>query len=119
MGNARFEPSINHALLIPARRAFNECLKNAINSAIRTGAMEGSAQLKVSFELTKCLKTETAEFEIVPQIKFKATSSVPMKDSIDGKVVEKATVREDKDWGWILVNNQISMDEMIGREAEG
>ena len=118
MGNARFEPSINHAMLIPARQAFNECLGQAIDKAIRTGAMEGSATLKVSFEMMEILNTKTSEYEIIPQIKFKASSSVPIKESVEGKIAERATVREDKDWGWILVNNQINMDEIISGEAK-
>lgn len=116
---ARFDIGLNHPLLIPARRAFNECLKIAVRKAITTKSYEGSASLKVSFEISEVMNVETKEIEKVPAFKFKAGYSVPMKDSIEGKVIDRATLQMDDGFGWILVNDQISMDELIGnKEAE-
>ena len=116
--NARFDLGLNHSLLIPARRAFNDCLKYAVRKAIDTKGWEGSATLKVSFEIREIMNAETKEIEKIPHIKFKAGYSVPMKDSIEGEVVDRATLQMDEGFGWILVNDQISMDELMSEVAK-
>ena len=115
---ARYDLNINHALLALAKRAFNDCLKQSVDKAIRTGSYEGSASLKVSFEIEEVMNIETKAIEKVPKIKYKASYSVPMKESFEGKVNDRAVIEMDEGFGWIMINGQISMDELINNEEE-
>ena len=55
----RYELSIDHSMLYGAKAGFDTCLKMAMAKAISTGSMEGSASLKISFELFKSLDKDT------------------------------------------------------------
>ena len=112
----RFEISIDHAMLAGAKGSLNACLREAVGRAIKTGSMEGSANVKISFELYKGTDPDTGENFIFPEIKFKAGYSVPMKGSLDGNVVEKGRIQPTQD-GWILVNEQVSMDELMEEQT--
>ena len=103
----KFEVSIDHPLLKGAKQGFDACLKAAITKAITTGSMEGSATVKVSFEIGKTMDSDTGEISMSPDFKFKAGYSVPMKDSIDGNVIELSKIVE-RDGEFILVNGQIT-----------
>ena len=114
----QFELSINHPVLEGARQGFDACLKTAIGRAIQTGSMEGSAAVKVSFEIDKVVNPDTGEWEMAPNIKYKATYSVPMKDSIDGDVLDNSRLFPASEGGYMLVNNQVSMDELMAEEQK-
>ena len=119
----QFELSINHPVLEGARQGFDACLKAAIGRAIQTGSMEGSAAVKVSFEIEKVVNPDTGEWEMAPNIKYKAikykaTYSVPMKDSIDGDVLDNSRLFQASEGGYMLVNNQVSMDELMTEEQK-
>ena len=109
----QFELSINHPMLKGARQAFDTCLKIAICKAIKTESMEGSAHLKVSFEIQKGTDKDTGEIYMMPVIKFKTGYSVPMKDGIDGDVIEVSRLIPDQDGEYLMVNEQVSMDELM------
>ena len=114
-GKKLFEIGIDHAMLAGAKGSFDACLREAVRRAIATGSMEGSANVKISFELFKSVDTDTGEEFLSPDIKFKAGYSVPMKGSLDGNVVEKGRIQPTQD-GWILVNDQVSMNELMAEE---
>lgn len=114
----KFELSINHPVLDGARLGFDACLKAAIGRAIHTGSMEGSASVKVSFEIFKVMNQDTGEWEMKQGIKYKATYSVPMKDSIDGDVRDESRLVSGKEGEYMLVNNQVSMTELMAEGTE-
>ena len=58
MKKQQFEISIDHAMMIGAKAAFDTCLRAAIAKAISTDSDEGSATLKISFEIFSSLDTE-------------------------------------------------------------
>ena len=59
MKKQQFEISIDHNMLAAAKQCFDACLKEAVNRAIKTGSMEGSATVKISFELFKTVDQDT------------------------------------------------------------
>lgn len=119
MKKQMFEISIDHKMLAAAKQCFDACLKEAVNRAITTGSMEGSATVKISFDLFKTVDQDTNEEMISPEFKFKATFSVPMKGGADGKIIEKSRIKPKEDgMGWILVNDQVTMDELMDDEDE-
>lgn len=109
----QFDLSIDHRILIGAKQSFDTCLRIAIERAIKTGSMEGSATLKVSFELEEDVDKDTGEAFIRPKIDFKSAYSVPLKDSIDGSVLDMCRIIPGSDGIYQLVTNQISMDEIL------
>ena len=113
----KFELGIDHPILKGAKQAFSTCMKIALQKAIETGSMEGSATVKISFEIYKKSDEGTGEIKMQPDIKFKAGYSVPMKDSIDGSIVEESEIRV-RDGDFILINNQISMEELLEDEED-
>ena len=115
----QFEISIDHAMMIGAKAAFDTCLRAAVAKAIGTGSDEGSATLKISFEIFSSLDTETAEYRRTPVFKYKAGSTVPMKESMDATIAESSRLVHDDEIGYMLVNGQVSMDELLaGDEPE-
>ena len=113
----QFEIGIDHALMIGAKSAFDTCLRMAVAKAIGTGSDEGSATLRISFDIVTAMDQETGEVKRLPVFKYKAGYSVPMKESMDATIAESSRLMESKD-GWMLVNGQVSMDELLA-EDEG
>ena len=118
MKKERFEISIDHAMMIGAKAAFDTCLRAAITKAISTGSDEGSATLRISFEIFSSLDTETGEWKRTPVLKYKAGYSVPMKESMDATIAESSRLVHDDEIGYMLVNGQVSMDELLAEEQE-
>ena len=112
----QFEISIDHAMMIGAKAAFDTCLRAAVAKAIGTGSDEGSATLKISFEIFSSLDTETAEYRRTPVFKYKAGYSVPMKESMDATIAESSRLMPDEESGWLMVNGQVSIDELLAEE---
>ena len=108
-----FELSIDHPTLAIAKVSFDVCLRQMVAKAIETGSMEGTATLKVYFDISEETDRDTGEVYKQPSISYKANYSVPLKQGTDGKIIEKSRLIEKRDGGWSLVNNQISMDELI------
>ena len=117
MKKQQFEISIDHAMMIGAKAAFDTCLRQAVARAIGTGSDEGSATLRISFEIVTAIDDETAEVKRLPIFKYKAGYSVPMKDSMEATIAESSRLQESKD-GWKLVNGQVSMDELLAEDDE-
>ena len=113
----QFDISIDHAMMIGAKAAFDTCLGAAVTKAISTGSDEGSATLRISFEIMTTIDTETGELKRMPVFKYKAGYSVPMKESVDATIAESSRLMEGKD-GWKLVNGQVSMDELLAEDDE-
>ena len=113
----KFELSIDHQMLKAAKIGFDACLKAMVAKAISTGSMEGSATLKVNFEITEETDKDTGEIYKQPEIRFKATYSVPLKQGCEGTIIEKSRIIQGRDGAWMLVNNQISMDELMKGEG--
>ena len=108
----RFDISIDHSMMRGAKEAFNACMRQAVARAIGTEAGEGSATLRISFEITTTVDKDTGEMVRVPIWKYKAGFSVPMKESLDATIPESSRLIQGKD-GWRLVNGQISIDELM------
>ena len=113
----QFEISIDHAMMIGAKAAFDTCLRAAVAKAISTGSDEGSATLRVSFEIFSSLDTETGEWKRTPVLKYKAGYSVPMKESMDATIAESSRIVP-ADEGYLLVNGQVSMDELLAEDED-
>ena len=113
----RVDLSIENPVLNGARMGMDTCLKMAVARAISTGSMKGSATLKVTFELEDVIDKDTGETYISPKIGYKNSYSVPKKDSVEGTVIELCRIVP-KDGKYLLVNNQISMDELMEEETE-
>ena len=118
MKKQQFEISIDHAMMVGAKSAFDTCLRAAVAKAIGTGSDEGSATLRISFEILSTMDQETGEVRRMPVFKYKAGYSVPMKDSIDATIGESSRLIHDDDVGFMLVNGQVSMDELLAEDAD-
>ena len=118
MKKQQFEISIDHAMMIGAKAAFDTCLRAAIAKAISTGSNEGSATLKVSFEIFSSLDSDTGEYRRSPVLKYKAGYSVPIKESMDATIAESSRLVPSDESGWLLVNGQVSMDELLAEDEE-
>lgn len=108
MKKQQFDISIDHELLKGAKAAFDTCMKAAIRKAISTGSNEGSATLRISFDIYDAADQDTGMIYKTPQIAYKAGYSVPMKESMDAKIIENSR---------LVVNGQISMDEIMETET--
>lgn len=118
MKKQQFEISIDHAMMIGAKAAFDTCLRAAIAKAISTGSDEGSATLKVSFEIFSVLDNETGEYWKRPMLKYKEGYSVPMKESMDATITESSRLVPSDESGWLMINGQVSMDELMAEDAD-
>ena len=118
MKKQQFEISIDHAMMIGAKAAFDTCLRAAVAKAISTGSDEGSATLKVSFEIFSIMDSETGEYKRTPVLRYKAGYTVPMKESMDATIAESSRLMPSDESGWLLVNGQVSMDELLGGDGE-
>lgn len=116
MKKQQFEISIDHAMMIGAKSAFDTCLRAAVAKAIGTGSDEGSATLKISFEVLTAVDSETGELRRMPVFKYKAGYTVPMKESMDATIGESSRLVHSDDIGWMLVNGQVSMDELLAED---
>ena len=113
----QFEIGIDHELFRGAKAAFNTCMRAAVAKAISTGSYEGSATLKINFEIYKTLDQETGEYKEMPEMKYKASYSVPMKESAEATIVEKSQLQRTED-GYALISGQISMNELMAEGTE-
>ena len=113
----QFDISIDHAMMRGAKVAFDTCLRMAVAKAIGTGSDEGSATLRISFDILTTMDNETGEVGRMAEFKYKAGYSVPMKESMDATIAESNRLMEGKD-GWKLVNGQVSMDELLAEDEE-
>lgn len=114
----RFEISIDNAALKDAKKAMDTCMQIATRRAINTGSYECSATLKVVFKLEETMDVDTGETYISPKIDYRSNYCVPLKDSIDGKVIDICRLIQDGGGGYQLINGQISMDELMEDEEE-
>ena len=115
MNRKQFDISIDHAMMTGAKQAFDTCLRQAVTKAISTGSDEGNAHLRISFEIMSTLDEDTGEVRRFPVFKYKAGFSVPMKESVDATIAENSRLMEGKD-GWMLINGQVSMDELMAED---
>ena len=118
MKKQQFEIGIDHAMMIGAKAAFDTCMRAAVAKAISTGSDEGSASLKVSFEIVSTIDSDTGDCRRLPVFKYKAGYAVPMKDSMDATIAESSRLVPNSESGWLLVNGQVSMDELLGGDGE-
>ena len=114
----RFELRMDHPSLVGAKVAMDNCLKAMVSKAVETRSMEGTATLKISMEILDVLNEETKEWEKKPSIKFKVGWSVPIKNSAEGKLMDicDGQLVRNPEGNWCLINNQVSMDELMGGE---
>ena len=111
-----FELSIDNPVLMSAKASLDTCLRAMVSRAISTGSMEGKASLTISMEIEDGMIEETGEIVKQPVIKFKAGWSVPIKESEEGKLPAGHQLVRNPDGEWCLINNQVSMEELIGGE---
>ena len=114
----KFELCLDHPMLTSAKICMDQCLKLMVAKAIETGSMEGTATLKIGFSIEELTDKETGEVYKWPEIEFKTGYSVPMKQSAGGKIVEKSRLVQKNDGNWILVNGQVTMDEILQEQKE-
>ena len=114
----RFELSMDHPSLVGAKIALDKCLMAMVNKAVETRSMEGTATLKINMEILDVLNDETNEWEKKPSIKFKVGWSVPIKENAEGKLMDicDGQLVRNPDGNWCLINNQVSIDELMGGE---
>lgn len=117
----KFELSIDHPMLKAAKAGFDACLKAMVAKAIHTGSMEGTAKLAIGFEIREEVDENSGLIKDKPEIKFKAGYSVPIKYGCDGKITEDSQLLKRDKGGYILLNGQISIDELLDEtdEADG
>lgn len=112
----RFELRMDHPSLVGAKVAMDNCLKAMVSKAVETRSMEGKASLTISMEIEDGMIEETGEIVKQPVIKFKAGWSVPIKESEEGKLPAGHQLVRNPDGEWCLINNQVSMEELMGGE---
>lgn len=109
---------IDNPVLACAKASLDFCLQEMMKKAVKTGSREGTVTLKIAVELEECTDSGTGEIFLKPEIKYKATSSVPMKSDLDGKVMGLQKMRRNNEGDWLLVDNQVSIDELLDGEDE-
>ena len=114
----KFELDIDNPILSTAKTGLNTCMQMAIAKAIATGSNEGSVTMKISFVMEDGVNEDTGETEMKPDIKYKVGYSVPMKESMEAKVLQNCRLMHGPEGRWLLVDNQISMDELMGEDEE-
>ena len=117
MSKKQFKFGIDHAMMTGAKTAFNTCLQTAVTKAISSGSDEGSATLRLSFDIATVMDKEAGEVKHLPVFKYKAGYSVPMKESMDATIAESSRLMVGED-GWMLVNGQISMEELLAEDDD-
>ena len=117
MKSRQFEIGIDHPMLNSAKAAFDTCLNRAMAKAIATGSDEGSATLRIAFEIMTVMDNDTGETKRMPLLKYKAGYSVPMKESVDATIAESSRLIQGADGGLLMVNGQVSMDELLEAET--
>lgn len=110
----QFELSLDHPVLAQAKLVMNKCLNHMVTKAVDTGSMEGTATLKISMEIEEDMDKKTGEIMKRPVIKFKVGWAVPIKSSAEGKLVSDSHLKRDEDGEWRLINNQLSIEELMG-----
>lgn len=117
MKSRQFEIGIDHPMLNSAKEAFDTCMNRAMVKAIDTGSDEGSATLRIAFEIMTVMDNDTGETKRMPLLKYKAGYSVPMKESVDATIAENSRLIQGADGGLLMVNGQVSMDELLEAET--
>ena len=112
----RFELGLDHPALAGVKIDFEDCLKRMVSKAIGIGSMEGTVSLKIHMEIVEAIDDQTAEATLMPAIKYKTAWSVPIKDGTEGKIPGGGQLVRSPDGEWCLVNNQISMLELMENE---
>ena len=113
----QFDIYIDHAMMAGAKAAFDTCLRWAVAKAIRTGSDEGSATLRISFDVQQTVDKDTGEVMKSPVFKYKAGYSVPMKESLEATIAESSKLVESPE-GWKLINGQINMEELMTEDED-
>ena len=116
MNMKQFALSIDHHMLQDAKASLDEVMNRMVSKAMSTGSMEGTVTLKIGMEIKEVQDLETGEWRKEPTIKFKANYAVPIKEGAEGKVMGKSSLQPDPDDGWLLLNNQVTMDELLNDE---
>lgn len=114
----QFEIGMDHPALHGAKEGMGICLKAAIKKAIETGSMEGSATLKINFEIFKTTDKDTGETKTTPVIKCKFGYSVPMKQNAELTCTESCRIIQNKSGEYMLVTEQIGIDELLEDEEQ-
>lgn len=113
----RIDLGLDNPVMTAAKQAMNAIIKLAVARAIGTGSMEGTATLTVRFELEDAIDQKTGEAFIIPKIDYKSRYAVPLKDSIDGKIMDPCRIIQ-SGGGFCMISNQISMDEIMEELGE-
>lgn len=108
----KFELCIDHPMLKEAKFGFDASLKAMVAQAIKTKSMEGTATLRIHFEIEEDV-SDDGELIKRPEISFKASYTVPLKSECTGKIIERSRIERNREGAWILINGQISMDELL------
>ena len=114
----RFELGLDHPVLASAKIDFEGNLKRMVSKAVATGSMEGSATLKISMEIMDVVNHDTGEIDRMPVIRYKTGWQVPIKENVEGKLPMDSQLVRSPDGEWCLINNQISMDELMEEDKE-
>lgn len=110
---------IDNPVLACAKASLDYCLQEMMKKAVSTGSMEGKTTLTINVELEEWKDKDTGEIFLKPEIKYKATSSVPMKSDMDGKVMGLKRMQRNRDGDWLLVDNQVTMDDIMEEGEDG
>lgn len=113
----RIDLGLDNPVMTAAKQAMTAIMKLAVARAIGTGSMEGTATLTVRFELEDAIDQKTGETFIIPKIDYKSRYAVPLKDSIDGKIMNPCRIIQTGE-GFCMISNQISMDEIMEELGE-
>ncbi len=113
----RIDLGLDNPVMTAAKQAMNAIIKLAVARAIGTGSMEGTATLTVRFELEDAIDQKTGEAFIIPKIDYKSRYAVPLKDSINGKIMDPCRIIQNGG-GFCMIRNQISMDEIMEELGE-
>ena len=108
----RIDLGLDNPVMTAPKQAMNAIMKMAVAKAISTGSMEGTATLTVRFELEEDYDKQTGERFMRPKIDYKSRYAVPLKDTIDGKIMDPCRIIENGE-GFCMISNQVSMDDVM------
>lgn len=110
------EVSVDSEAFRELRLMIDAAMNQVLGLMEAEGRAKGSVSAKIDFELMK-VGDEHGVTGIMPKIGFHVTYDVPRKVKMSGGAPLDIYLGKDPDGGYVLSNQQISMDELLREGA--
>ena len=126
MKKTDYQIGINHPDFTNIREALDKCLNTTLQKMVSRHFTEGTVTMKIDIGLKTDpedpaveIDPETGEIMPVPTFGGKVTINIPQKASASLPAIFGHGLRyDDENGSFLMINPQISMDELISDEQE-